>query len=247
MKKYLISFLIGLSLFAVTGINTYAQTNEMSAAWISTVYNLDWPSSNSKNNPQMQKQELITMLDKLKETGTNTVILQVRPKADALYNSSINPCIKSVKSNVKFGVSPSGIWRNKSSDSTGSDTKGSESYSTQYADTRYWIKNSLVDYVTPQLYWPIGYSVADYSKLVSWWANEVSGSNVNLYIGQGIYKQGAGDWIGQDIAGQIIQQVNLNRQYPNIKGSMYFSARDIISNKNLQEDLKTLYINGSIQ
>lgn len=389
MKKYLISFLMGLSLFAVTGINSYAQTNEMSAAWISTVYNLDWPSSNSKNNPQVQKQELITMLDKLKETGINTVILQVRPKADALYNSSINPwsdvltgtagkdpgydplkfaveeahkrnmdihawfnpyrvttsgtdlsklasnsparlhpewvisynnklyydpglpevrkhivdtvtevvknynvdgihfddyfypdsnftdsqtynkygngmekgnwrrsnvnnllkdaksSIKSVKSNVKFGVSPSGIWRNKSSDPTGSDTRGNESYSTQYADTRYWIKNSLIDYVTPQLYWPIGYSVADYSKLVSWWANEVSGSNVNLYIGQGIYKQGTGDWVGQDIAGQIIQQVNLNRQYTNIKGSMYFSAQDIMSNKKLQEDLKTLYVNES--
>lgn len=389
MKKYLISFLIGLSLFMITGVNSSAQTDEMSAAWVSTVYNLDWPSSNSKNNPQMQKQELINMLDKLKETGINTIVLQVRPKADALYKSSINPwsdvltgtagkdpgydplkfaveeahkrnmeihawfnpyrvttsgtdfnklaansparlhpewvisynnklyydpglpevrkhivdtvnevvsnynvdgihfddyfypdsnftdnqtynkygngmekgdwrrsnvnnllkdvktSIKSIKPNVKFGVSPSGIWRNKSSDPTGSDTRGSESYSTQYADTRYWIKNNLIDYVTPQLYWPIGYSVADYSKLVSWWANEVSGSNVNLYIGQGIYKQGTGDWVGQDIAGQIIQQVNLNRQYSNIKGSMYFSAKDIMSNKKLQEDLKTLYIKDS--
>ncbi|WGX75931.1 family 10 glycosylhydrolase [Paraclostridium bifermentans] len=389
MKKYLISFLLGLSLFMLTGVNSSAQTDEMSAAWVSTVYNLDWPSSNSKNNPQMQKQELINMLDKLKETGINTIVLQVRPKADALYKSSINPwsdvltgttgkdpgydplkfaveeahkrnmeihawfnpyrvttsgtdfnklaansparlhpewvisynnklyydpglpevrkhivdtvnevvsnynvdgihfddyfypdsnfadnqtynkygngmekgdwrrsnvnnllkdvktSIKSIKPNVKFGVSPSGIWRNKSSDPTGSDTRGSESYSTQYADTRYWIKNNLIDYVTPQLYWPIGYSVADYSKLVSWWANEVSGSNVNLYIGQGIYKQGTGDWVGQDIAGQIIQQVNLNRQYSNIKGSMYFSAKDIMSNKKLQEDLKTLYIKDS--
>lgn len=389
MKKYLISFLIGLSLFMITGVNSSAQTDEMSAAWVSTVYNLDWPSSNSKNNPQMQKQELINMLEKLKETGINTIVLQVRPKADALYKSSINPwsdvltgtagkdpgydplkfaveeahkrnmeihawfnpyrvttsgtdfnklaansparlhpewvisynnklyydpglpevrkhivdtvnevvsnynvdgihfddyfypdsnftdnqtynkygngmekgdwrrsnvnnllkdvktSIKSIKPNVKFGVSPSGIWRNKSSDPTGSDTRGSESYSTQYADTRYWIKNNLIDYVTPQLYWPIGYSVADYSKLVSWWANEVSGSNVNLYIGQGIYKQGTGDWVGQDIAGQIIQQVNLNRQYSNIKGSMYFSAKDIMSNKKLQEDLKTLYIKDS--
>lgn len=389
MKKYLISFLLGLSLFMLTVVNSSAQTNEMSAAWVSTVYNLDWPSSNSKNNPQMQKQELINMLDKLKETGINTIVLQVRPKADALYKSSINPwsdvltgtagkdpgydplkfaieeahkrnmeihawfnpyrvttsgtdfnklaanspaklhpewvisynnklyydpglpevrkhvvdtvtevvrnynidgihfddyfypdsnftdsqtynkygngmekgdwrrsnvnnllkdvktSIKSIKPNVKFGVSPSGIWRNKSSDSTGSDTRGSESYSTQYADTRYWIKNNLIDYVTPQLYWPIGYSVADYSKLVSWWANEVSGSNANLYIGQGIYKQGTGDWVGQDIAGQIIQQVNLNRQYSNVKGSMYFSAKDITSNKKLQEDLKTLYIKDS--
>ena len=153
----------------------------------------------------------------------------------------VKESIKSIKSNVKFGVSPSGIWKNKSSDSTGSDTKGKESYYNDYVDTRNWIKNNLVDYITPQIYWPIGYSVADYSKLIPWWANEVKNSNVDLYIGQGIYKQGEASNSNQDIAADIKNEINLNREYSEIKGSMYFSARDIIRNTNLQKDLKDLY------
>lgn len=68
----------------------------------------------------------------------------------------VKASIKSIKPNVVFGVSPAGIWRNKSSDPTGSDTSGNESYVGTYADTRAWIKQGLIDYVVPQLYWPIG-------------------------------------------------------------------------------------------
>ena len=153
----------------------------------------------------------------------------------------VKSCIKSIKPNVKFGVSPSGIWKNKSSDSTGSDTRGKESYYSDYADTRTWIKRNLVDYITPQIYWPIGYSAADYSKLIPWWANEVKGSNVDLYIGQGVYKQGESSNSNQNIAAEIKDEINLNRQYSEIKGSMYFSARDIIKNTTLQNDLKDIY------
>lgn len=157
----------------------------------------------------------------------------------------VKACIKTIKPNVKFGVSPSGIWKNKSSDSTGSDTKGKESYYSDYADTRTWIKRNLVDYITPQIYWPIGYSVADYSKLIPWWANEVKGSNVDLYIGQGVYKQGEDSNSNQDIAADIKDEIKLNRQYSEIKGSMYFSARDIIKNTILQNDLKDIYSDKS--
>ncbi|MDL0414812.1 cell wall-binding glycosyl-hydrolase Cwp19, partial [Clostridioides difficile] len=153
----------------------------------------------------------------------------------------VKASIKSIKPNVVFGVSPAGIWRNKSSDPTGSDTSGNESYVGTYADTRAWIKQGLIDYVVPQLYWPIGLKAADYSKLVAWWANEVKGTNVDLYIGQGIYKQGQSSYGGQNIAKEIVQQVTLNRKYSEIKGSMYFSAKDIANSASIQKDLKSLY------
>ncbi len=369
----------------VAGVSaqTTKSNKEMRAAWISTVYNIDWPST--KNNESKQKQEYINLLDKLQSTGINTVVVQVRPKSDAIYKSTINTwseyltgvqgkdpgydplpflieeahkrgmefhawfnpyritmadesltklpanhpaiknpgwvvkhgnkyyynpglpevkkyivdsvmevvnkydidgvhfddyfypgvsfddadayskygngvnkddwrrenvndllrqvkaAVKASKPNVVFGVSPAGIWRNKSaSEPTGSDTNGNESYVGTYADTRAWIKQGLVDYVVPQLYWPIGLKAADYSKLVAWWANEVKGTNVDLYIGQGIYKQGQSSYGGQNIAKEIVQQVELNRKYPEIKGSMYFSAKDIINSTSLQNELKRL-------
>ena len=45
----------------------------------------------------------------------------------------------------------------------GSDTRGGGSYSTIYADSRAWVKNGWVDYIMPQIYWNIGYEIADYT------------------------------------------------------------------------------------
>lgn len=80
-------------LSAIPYVNsTQAAEKEMRAAWVSTVYNLDWPKT--KNNASKQKQELTQLMDKLKGCGINTIVLQVRPESDALYKSSINPWSK---------------------------------------------------------------------------------------------------------------------------------------------------------
>lgn len=73
--------------------NAFAKENseDIRAVWLTTVYNSDFPSVSNRGNAEAQKSELIEKLDKLKDTGINTVIFQVRPKADALYKSDINP------------------------------------------------------------------------------------------------------------------------------------------------------------
>jgi len=59
-------------------------SKEMKGAWISTVFNLDWPSVSSAGNEAKQKQEFDNLLDKLKAVGFNAVFVQVRPSADSL-------------------------------------------------------------------------------------------------------------------------------------------------------------------
>lgn len=134
----------------------------------------------------------------------------------------VHDTIKSIKSDVAFGVSPMGIWKNKGSDSTGSDTKGAEGYYAVYGDVRTWIKNGYVDYIVPQIYWARGTAAADYETLVKWWTEEVKNTNVDLYIGQGIYKD--------DVAAEIGEELLLNEQY-GVKGSFYFSLRDLLDNR----------------
>lgn len=58
--------------------------------WIATVGNLDWPSRKGLSTARQQA-ELIAMLDRLVSLHMNAAILQVRPAADALYQSSIEP------------------------------------------------------------------------------------------------------------------------------------------------------------
>ncbi len=63
---------------------------EFRAAWVATVSNINWPSKPGLTT-QQQQAEAIQLLDFLKEHQFNAVIFQVRPQADALYNSAIEP------------------------------------------------------------------------------------------------------------------------------------------------------------
>ncbi|MBR4830053.1 MAG: family 10 glycosylhydrolase [Muribaculaceae bacterium] len=89
MKK----FLLLLVAFAVTaGISVNADEalkREMRAAWVATVYRIDWPTST--NNVTAQKNELNAYLDKFQTQNINTIFLQVRTMCDAFYKSSYEP------------------------------------------------------------------------------------------------------------------------------------------------------------
>ncbi|MEM6315770.1 MAG: family 10 glycosylhydrolase, partial [Planctomycetota bacterium] len=63
---------------------------ELRGVWVATVANIDWPSKPGLSN-ERQIEEMIAILDRVKETGMNVVILQVRPAADAMYPSEIEP------------------------------------------------------------------------------------------------------------------------------------------------------------
>ena len=69
-------------------------------AWIATVANIDWPkplndSAFASQHPYSiatsQQRDLETLLDSLQMIGVNAIIFQVRPTADALYRSELEP------------------------------------------------------------------------------------------------------------------------------------------------------------
>jgi uncharacterized lipoprotein YddW (UPF0748 family) len=63
---------------------------EFRAAWVATVANINWPSKPGLTTADQQK-EAIKLLDHLKDYNFNAVIFQIRPQADALYQSDIEP------------------------------------------------------------------------------------------------------------------------------------------------------------
>jgi uncharacterized lipoprotein YddW (UPF0748 family) len=63
---------------------------EFRGAWVASVSNIDWPSRAGLPVDQ-QKQELTAILDKAVELNLNAIIFQVRPAADALYASKLEP------------------------------------------------------------------------------------------------------------------------------------------------------------
>lgn len=63
---------------------------EFRGVWIATVANIDWPSKPGLPAAEQQA-EALALLNKVQALGLNAVVLQVRPAADALYPSSLEP------------------------------------------------------------------------------------------------------------------------------------------------------------
>jgi hypothetical protein len=130
---------------------------------------------------------------------------------------------------MKFGISPFGVWRNKSQDPMGSETKaGQTNYDDLYADILLWLQKGWIDYVVPQLYWERGHKLADYDVLLDWWNQHSYGKH--LYIGLGIYRVGSNAaWKSPN---EIPNQVKAARNYPTTQGAVYFSSKTFENNGN---------------
>jgi len=63
---------------------------EFRAAWVACVYNIDWPSTDGLSAANQQA-ELRALLDRAVSMRLNAIIFQVRPNADAAYQSSLEP------------------------------------------------------------------------------------------------------------------------------------------------------------
>ena len=74
----------------ISGESVPAVPQEFRAAWISTVHNIDWPSRSGLSGAA-QRAELLNILNTCAQLKLNAVFLQVRPNADALYRSSLEP------------------------------------------------------------------------------------------------------------------------------------------------------------
>lgn len=148
-----------------------------------------------------------------------------------LIIQELHDTIHALKPWVEFGISPFGVWRNRSSDAErGSDTNaGVQNYDDLYADILLWQENGWIDYVVPQLYWEIGKTVADYQVLAHWWAKYSYGTN--LYIGHSLSALGKSKNEAWMRPNEICRQIRLNRTIPQIQGSVFFPAHDLIAGR----------------
>jgi uncharacterized lipoprotein YddW (UPF0748 family) len=156
----------------------------------------------------------------------------------------LHDSIRLAKRWVKFGISPFGVWMNKSADPLGSDTRaGQPSYSNLYADSRLWLEKGWIDYIVPQLYWSTNFHLVPYPVLLEWWTR--NHFDRHLYIGHGTYRmlestRSDTTWRNPR---ELPRQVRLNRSFDEeVGGSVFFSAKSVVANPlsttdSLRQDL----------
>ncbi len=164
---------------------------------------------------------------------------QYNPKGLSLGDwrrDNVNTLIKMIfdssrvtKPQVKFGISPFGIWKSN----TPSGITGLSAYFDIYCDAVEWLGREWIDYIAPQLYWPLGGS-QDYSKLMPWWSGVRN--DRHFYPGQAAYRITDGNWG----ASELPNQIRLNRVNSSAQGSVFFRAKYGVTNnpKGFADSLK---------
>jgi len=152
--------------------------------------------------------------------------------------------IKSIKPWVKFGISPSGIYRNSTNPDIGSATSGLEHYTSLYADTRKWLQQGWIDYLCPQVYWYIGQPGADYKIVVPWWNNNAYGRHI--YVGMAGYKVNDATYgVNWANPSMIPNEVRLNRSLSHVYGQAIYNTNSLRSTTKLgfRDSLRLYFYN----
>ena len=114
--------------------------------------------------------------------------------------------IQGAKPWVKFGISPFGIWR----PGNPGPVRGMDAYASVYADSRLWLQQGWVDYLSPQLYWGFDSPNQDFALLLRWWSGQ---STAGRYVWPGLNAVKVGKvWKRSEILKQIALTRSLTRQ-----------------------------------
>lgn len=90
-----------------------------------------------------------------------------RRKAVNDFVHELYAAVKAEKPHVKVGISPFGIYR----PGRPAFIRGFDQYEQLYADPLLWFQQGWLDYLTPQLYWPIAKPDQSFTALLQWWVD----------------------------------------------------------------------------
>ncbi|HEU4643341.1 MAG TPA: family 10 glycosylhydrolase [Gemmatimonadaceae bacterium] len=142
-----------------------------------------------------------------------------------LFIESMYHEVKKAKPWVKVGISPFGIWRPENPPGICCF----DAYAELYADSRKWLAEGWLDYLTPQLYWSIGSPHQSYPVLLKWWA-EHNPKGRHLWPGNDLNRIGPLGTSGWR-ADELLEQIRLTRAQPGATGNVYFSMKSLMTNR----------------
>lgn len=143
---------------------------------------------------------------------------------------SIYDMIQEEKPWVRFGISPAGVACTNANVAnkygitpcpSGSDWQ----YDDIYSDPIAWLADRSLDYISPQIYWSIGNSSADYGKIAPWWSEVTAHFDRHFYSSHSISSiKPSSD---ADDYQEFVDQIEINREYTENEapGSIFYSCK----------------------
>ena len=151
------------------------------------------------------------------------------------FVQSLYQSVKQTKPWVRVGISPFGIWR--PGVPSGIEA-GLDSYEQLAGDSRKWLRESWVDYLSPQLYWRIDPAKQSFPKLLEWWRQQGSRP-----VWPGIATERIRGREDRRPASEITRQIALSRKIGrNWNGHIHWSAKSLVNDQGgIRKHLASVY------
>jgi uncharacterized lipoprotein YddW (UPF0748 family) len=138
------------------------------------------------------------------------------------FIETVYRAVKKEKPWVKCGISPFGIWR----PGNPPQITGFDSYDKLYCDARKWLHEGWLDYLAPQLYWPIGQKPQSFPVLLQWW-NAQNSRRRNLWPGIRV----SGWPHVNDDASELAHEIDLTRKLDAPPGVVLWHSKPLMRNE----------------
>lgn len=162
----------------------------------------------------------------IKKCGkNNSMTLENWRKANVnMLICNVYRTIKSIDSNIQFGISPQGNMSNNDG---------------LYADVKSWCTcRGFADYICPQLYFSTENPALNFEDSLKSWTSLDFDEGVNLYVGLAGYKAGSdeyddGTWSKSNTI--LSDEYNIMKKYSKVKGFMLYSYASLENNTSKKE------------
>ncbi len=149
------------------------------------------------------------------------------------FIQKVSSSVHAAKPWVQFGISPFGIWR--PGVPAGIDAKALDAYGKLYADAPLWLRNGWVDYLAPQLYWPIAPREHSFTTLFQWWRQQNPKSR---HVFAALNDAESGKKFSSD---EIGRQIDAVRTQSSNSGEVHYHLRSLLENSCLAKTVAAKY------
>lgn len=164
-----------------------------------------------------------------KKSGTKMSMADWRRNNVNVAMKDIYEMVQETKPYIRFGISPAGVASGGASDAGVTAYEGAYDwqYSGIYSDPLAWLKDGIIDYISPQLYWPTDHKTNPFGPLTKWWSKTAAHFNRHHYASHSISsltdESTKVDWA------QFASQIRLSRSYTvnNAPGCVLFRSGNI--------------------
>ncbi len=152
-----------------------------------------------------------------------------RANVDGLVEK-LRQTVQAIKPHVPVGISPFGVGR---PDRRPPGITGFSQYDKLYADVEGWLQKGWLDYLAPQLYWPINREGLEFAVLLDYW---VAQNTAGRHIWPGLFTSQVtrGEPLGPRAwpAREVLDQVLLQRGRAGATGHIHFSLVALMQDRD---------------